>query len=105
MSDTTAWTLVAVLAVATFALKATGPILTGGRVLPPRVAAVIAAMPAALLAALVVTGTLTESDGSLRAGADTLGVLAGCALVWRTGVLLHGVLLALLLTAGLRLIV
>ncbi|MBA2348500.1 MAG: AzlD domain-containing protein [Solirubrobacterales bacterium] len=104
MSDSTAWTLVAILAIVTFALKSTGPIITGGRVLPPRVAAVIAAMPAALLAALVVTGTLTETDGSIRAGADTLGVLAGCALVWRTGVLLHGVVVALLLTAGLRLV-
>ncbi len=104
MSDTTAWTLVAVLALATIVLKGTGPIVTGGRVLPPRLAVVIAAMPAALLAALVVTGTLTESDGSLRAGADTLGVLVGCAVVWRTGVLLQGVVVALLLTAGLRLV-
>lgn len=104
MSDSTAWTLVALLALATFALKGTGPVITGGRVLPPRVAAVIAALPAALLAALVVTGTLTEADGSLRAGADTLGVLSGCGLVWRTGVLLHGVVVALLLTAGLRLV-
>lgn len=104
MSDGTAWTLVAVLALVTIILKGTGPIVTGGRALPPRLAVVIAAMPAALLAALVVTGTLTESDGSIRAGADTLGVLAGCAVVWRTGVLLHGVLVALLLTAGLRLL-
>lgn len=104
MSTSTAWTLVALLAAATFALKGTGPIVTGGRVLPARVAMVIAAMPAALLTALVVTGTLTDADGSLRAGADTIGVLAGCAVVWRTGVLLQGVVVALLLTAGIRLL-
>ncbi len=104
MSDTTAWTLVVVLALATILLKGTGPVVTGGRTLPPRLAVVIAAMPAALLAALVVTGTLTDSDGSLRAGADTIGVLTACAVVWRTGVLLQGVVVALVLTAGLRLL-
>jgi len=34
----------------------------GGRALPPRAAAVIALLPAALLAALVVTATLTEGQ-------------------------------------------
>lgn len=104
MSTHTAWTLVVALAVITFALRGVGPVVTGGRTLPLRAALVIAAMPAALLAALVVTGTLTGDDGSLRAGADTVGVFAGCAVVWRTGVLLQGVALALLVTAGLRLL-
>ncbi len=102
MSATTAWTLIAALAVATVALKAVGPLVTGGRTLPPRVDSVIAVMPAALLSALVVTGTLTNKDGDLTAGADAVGVLAAGAVVWRTGSVLRGVLVALVLTAALR---
>ena len=102
MSATTVWTLIAVLAVATITLKAAGPLVTGGRTLPPRAAAIIAAMPAALLSALVVTGTLTDEDGGLTAGADAVGVLAAGAVVWRTGSVLHGVVIALVVTAGLR---
>jgi len=102
VTATTAWVLIASLAAATIALKATGPLLTGGRTLPPRLAAVIALMPAALLAALVVTSTLTDADGELAAGADAAGVLAAGAVVWRTGSVLYGVLAALVLTAALR---
>ena len=102
MSATTAWTLIAALAAATVALKAVGPLVTGGRTLPPRIASVIAVMPAALLSALVVTGTLTDKHGNLTAGADAVGVLAAGAVVWRTGSVLRGVLVALVLTAALR---
>ena len=102
MSAATAWSLVAALTVTTVVLKATGPLLTGGRVLPTRLARVIALMPAALLAALVVTGTLTDEDGDLAAGADAIGVLAAAAVVWRTGSPLYGVLVALVVTAALR---
>jgi len=102
MSTTTAWTLIAALAVATIALKAAGPLVTGGRTLPPRMASVIALMPAALLAALVVTGTLTDADGNLQAGADAVGVLAAGVVVWRTGSVIYGVVVALVLTAALR---
>ena len=102
MSTTTAWTLIAALAAATILLKAAGPLVTGGRTLPPAMASVIAVMPATLLAALVVTGTLTDQDGNLAAGADAVGVAAAGAVVWRTGSVLHGVLVAAVLTAGLR---
>ena len=102
MSTSTAWTLIAALAVATIALKAAGPLATGGRALPPRMASVIALMPAALLAALVATGTLTDGHGRLVAGADAVGVLAAAAVVWRTGSVIRGVLVALAVTAALR---
>lgn len=102
MSTTTVWTLIAALAVATIALKATGPLLTGGRTLPRPMAAIIAAMPAALLAALVATGTLTDEHGNLAAGADAVGVLLGGAVVWRTGSVLHAVVVAAVVTAVLR---
>lgn len=99
----TAWALVAALAVATFSLKSFGPIVTGGRALPGWFAAVIAAMPAALLAALVVTSTLTDSEGEYTAGAEAVGVLAAGAVVWRTGSVLWAVVVAPAVTAALRL--
>ena len=102
MSTATAWTLIATLAVATIALKSLGPLMTGGRTLPPRVALVIAAMPAALLAALVVTSTLTDENGDLTAGADAVGVVVGGAAVWRTGNVLLAVVVAPAVTALLR---
>ena len=102
MSATTAWTLIAALALTTIALKAAGPLVTGGRILPPRLASVIALMPAALLSALVVTATLIDEDGHPAAGADAVGVVAAGAVVWKTGSVLPGVLVALVLTAALR---
>lgn len=102
ITASSAWALIATLTVITVALKAFGPIVAGGRALPPRLASVIALMPAALLAALVVTGTLTEEDGNLAAGADAAGVLAAGAVTWRTGSVLYAVLVAATVTAGLR---
>ena len=51
------WVTILVVALASAAIKATGPVLFGGRELPPRARAVIALLASALLAALVVTQT------------------------------------------------
>jgi uncharacterized membrane protein len=51
----TGWLLVVVVGLATVALKATGPVLVGGRELPPRLLGVVALLAPTLLAALVVT--------------------------------------------------
>jgi len=49
------WLAVLVVGVATIVLKATGPVLLGGRELPPRVNALVVLLAPAVLAALVVT--------------------------------------------------
>ncbi len=49
------WIVVAVVGAATIAIKALGPVVLGGRQLPPRLAAVVVLLAPALLAALVVT--------------------------------------------------
>jgi branched-subunit amino acid transport protein len=54
----TAWTIVAAAGAATFALKALGPVILGGRVLPAPVTGVVSLLAPALLAALVVTQLL-----------------------------------------------
>jgi branched-subunit amino acid transport protein len=82
------------------AIKAAGPILAGGRELPPRVNAVIALLTPALLAALVVTETFGE-DGHLVLDERALGVgVAAVALALRAPVLLA---VAALVTALARL--
>ncbi len=96
------WVAIVAVTLASAAIKAAGPILVGGRELPPRVNAVIALLAPALLAALVVTETFGE-DGHLVLDERALGVgVAAVALALRAPVLL-AVALAALVTALARL--
>ena len=82
-----AWTIVVAVGLGTMAIKASGPVLLGGRSLPPRVAAVVALLAPALLAALVVTAALA-SGSSLVADARLIGVAAAAvALALRAPIL------------------
>jgi branched-subunit amino acid transport protein len=96
------WVAIVAVTLASAAIKAAGPILVGGRELPPRVNAVIALLAPALLAALVVTETLGD-DGHLVLDERALGIgVAAVALALRAPVLL-AVALAALVTALARL--
>jgi len=96
------WVAIVAVTLASAAIKAAGPILVGGRELPPRVNAVIALLAPALLAALVVTETFGD-DGRLVLDERVLGVgVAAIALALRAPVLL-AVALAALVTALARL--
>ncbi len=98
----TLWVAIVAVTLASAAIKAAGPILVGGRELPPRVNAVIALLAPALLAALVVTETFGD-DGHLVLDEWALGVgAAAVALALRAPVLL-AVALAALVTALVRL--
>lgn len=57
------------------AIKASGPVLLGGRALPPRIADVVALLAPALLAALVVSASV-GSGSNLVADARLIGVAA-----------------------------
>ena len=97
------WVAIVAVTLANVAIKAAGPILAGGRELPPRVNAVIALLTPALLTALVVTETFGE-DGHLALDERALGVgVAAVALALRAPVLL-AVVLAALVTALARLL-
>jgi branched-subunit amino acid transport protein len=96
-----AWALIAGCAAVTFAIKAAGPIVLGGRELPPRFLGVISLLAPALLAALVVTATLAEGN-ELAVGEHTAGVAAGGLVAWRTGSIIGCVVVAAAVTAGLR---
>ncbi len=96
------WVAIVAVTLASAAIKAAGPILVGGRELPPQVNAVIALLAPALLAALVVTETFGD-DGHLVLDERALGVgVAAVALALRAPVLL-AVALAALVTALVRL--
>lgn len=71
----TAWAVVALVGLGTFALKAAGPVLLGGRRLPARARAALELMGPALLAALVVTEVF-GGDRSLVADHRVLGLAA-----------------------------
>jgi branched-subunit amino acid transport protein len=95
------WVAIIGVAVASAAIKATGPVLVGGKELPPKVSAVIALLAPALLTALVVTETFGE-DGHLVLDARAVGVgVAALALAFRAPVLV-AVILAALATALVR---
>jgi uncharacterized membrane protein len=72
------WVIVAAVGIGTMVIKAAGPVLLGGRPLPPRVQAVVALVAPALLAALVATATF-GSGQHLVADARVIGV--GAAVV------------------------
>ena len=97
------WVVIVAVTLATVAFKAAGPILAGGRELPPRVNAVMALLTPVLLTALVVTGTFGEG-GHLALDERALGIgVAAVALALRAPVLL-AVVLAALITALARLL-
>ena len=97
------WIAIVAVALANAAFKAAGPVLAGGRELPPRMNAVMALLTPALLTALVVTGTFGEG-GHMALDERALGVgVAAVALTLRAPVLL-AVVLAALITALARLL-
>ena len=84
---TTLWVTIGAVALASAAIKAAGPVLVGGRDLPPRVTAVIALLAPALLTALVIVETFSdERRFVLDAKAVGVGV-AGLALLLRAPML------------------
>jgi branched-subunit amino acid transport protein len=66
------------LALGTYALKAVGPLLFGGRRLPPALGRLIELLPAAMLAALVVVTTFADGQ-SLVLDARAAGLAAAAA--------------------------
>lgn len=89
------------LAVGTYALKSAGPLLLGGRSLPPWLDDAAQRIPAALLAAMVVVSTLTEGR-ELVLDARAAGVVAAGLALWRRAPMALAVLVAVVTTAAIR---
>lgn len=93
----TIWWTIAGATLVTAVIKGFGPVVMGGRDLPPRINGVIMLMAPALLSALVVTSILADGD-QLHVGAEFVGVVVGGVLMVLTRA---GVLTAVLVAAGL----
>ena len=99
MSDV--WLAIVVVGAATVLLKATGPVLLGGRDLPPRVNALVVLLAPAVLAALVVT-QVVGGDRELVFDARLVGLgAAGVAIAVRAPLVVV-VVIAAAATAGVR---
>ena len=84
---TEVWLAVLAVGAATIVIKAVGPVLIGGRALPPRLAVVVDLLAPAVLAALVVTQAV-GGDRDLVLDERLLGLAAACvALLLRVPIL------------------
>jgi branched-subunit amino acid transport protein len=98
---TAGWLTVLVVASATIAIKAAGPVVLGGRQLPEPVLRVVGLLPAALLAALVAVLTF-QADGGLVLDARVIGVAVGLVAILLRVPILVVVILAAAATAVAR---
>ena len=80
---TDAWIVIGALAVATFAIKAAGPVAVGGRELPHWAQPVLALVAPALLAALTLVEALGADHGSFHVDARTAAVAVAGVAAWR----------------------
>ena len=96
-----AWVVVAACGAATVAIKGAGPVLLGGRRLPPVLLRCVALLAPALLAALVAPATF-GGDRRLLVDERALGVAAAAVAAWRGLPVLAVVVVAAVATAAAR---
>ena len=101
MSASTIWLVVLGSALATVTLKATGPVLLGGRPLPDRLTRIVTLLGPALLAALVATATFAVGR-DIVIDARLAGVAAAIVALWFRAPVLMVVIVAAATTAVLR---
>lgn len=95
------WTLILVLAAGAYGFKALGLVVLGERPLPTRLERCLALIPAALLAALIVSGTFADGK-DLVLDPRAAGVAAAVIAAWRKANLIVVILLAAAVTATVR---
>ena len=95
------WAVLLALCATSYALKAVGPLLAGGRRLAPQVRRTLDLIPVALLAALILVQTVSTGH-RLVIDARVPALAVAALLVWRRGPFLVVVLAAAATAAGLR---
>ena len=86
---TALWVAIVAVALASAAIKAAGPVLVGGKPLPPPALAFVARLAPALLAALMVNEAFGEDEALVVLDERALGVgVAGLAIALRAPMLL-----------------
>ena len=96
------WLVIAIVGAVTILFKASGPLLLGGKQLPPRVGALVEVLAPAMLAALVVTQTV-GGDRELVLDERLAGVAAGAVAVWLRAPLIAVMVVAASVAAAIRL--
>lgn len=94
--------VVAAVIVTTALIRASGPIILGGRELPALGTAVISLVAPALLAALVMTETFRGEGSELTLDERAIGVAGAAGVIAARGPLLVALAVAMALTAGAR---
>lgn len=97
-----AWITIGVLAVVTMVIKITPTVLLGGRTLPAPLTAVIALLAPALLAGLVLVGTVGGAEQEVTLDARAAGLLAAAGALATRRSLIVTVVLAAAVTALVR---
>lgn len=95
------WVALLALCAISYGLKAVGPVLTGGRELGPRLRGMLDLVPVPLLAALIVTQSVSTGH-RLVIDARLPALAVAALLVWRRAPFLVVVLAAAAVAAGLR---
>ena len=96
------WVVIAVIGAVTILFKASGPVLLGGRELPPRALALVEVLAPAMLAALVVTQTV-GGDREIVFDERIVGVAAGAVAIWLRAPLIVVMVVAAAVAALIRL--
>jgi branched-subunit amino acid transport protein len=96
------WVVIAVVGAVTILFKASGPVLLGGRELPPRALALVEVLAPAMLAALVVTQTV-GGDRQIVLDERIVGVAAGAVAIWLRAPLIVVMVVAAAVAALIRL--
>jgi branched-subunit amino acid transport protein len=99
----TVWLVVVCVGAATVAFKAAGPLVLGGRALPPRLAGVVELLAPVLLAALVLTQAV-GGDRKLVFDARLAGLAAAALAIRLRAPLLVVVVVAAGVAAGVRVV-
>jgi branched chain amino acid efflux pump len=98
------WPTIAGLTVATFVIKAVGPVMFGGRELPPLLARIVPLLAPTLRAALVVVETFNGPGRSLTVDARAGGLAVAALALTRRVPLIVAVVIAAVTTAVIRLL-
>ena len=98
------WPTIAGLTVATFVIKAVGPVVFGGRDLPTPLAKIVPLLAPTLLAALVVVETFSGAGRSLTVDARAGGLAVAALALTRRVPLIGAVVIAAATTAVIRLL-
>ncbi|HZA61073.1 MAG TPA: AzlD domain-containing protein [Actinomycetota bacterium] len=98
------WIVVLLAGAGTMALKAVGPVLLGGRQMPPRIARMLGLLAPAVLSALVVTETF-GAGRQLVVDERLIGVAAGAVAVTLRAPLAVVLAIAAVATAVVRLLI